>query len=525
MDGVFIQGLGRGNFMEFTSEITVELVDHMGTDESVIRAARVSTVGSECLESEPGEHAGLINYLMKHRHGTPFEHNAMTFFVHAPIFVWREWHRHRIGFCVSGDTLVMQETISNSGRTIRNRPIKDLWDNWHNGVTDRAHTRQTSGGVTIAVPERVRSLDSCRNFSMRVLNEETQFFELGKPVDVIQSGVKEMLLVDAGKYQLRCSADHRIYTDGGWVRAGDLRRNDLIAVCGRRSKNAERQVPPQLRRGIGVWTSMQRDRMIGEHDSCYICGVHCHRSELVMDHIVPVVADITKALDVSNLAPICAMCHKIKTASEQKLARRANVAGTKFVRLLSTPRPCSEEMSYDISMGGEHHNFIANGIVVHNSYNEESGRYKTLDPVFYVPPQERQMFKVEGWKPGRPKFMQIGECDSPSEASLDFEIITDNLEDSYRLSYEMYQRNLAFGVDPGLARDCLPVGIYSSCWVTCNARSLMSFLSLRTHEPTADRVSYPLYEIEVAARKCETIFSELFPLTYEAWVKNGRVSP
>ena len=47
---------------------------------------------------QAGEIKGLINYLMKHRHGTPFEHAAMTFFVHAPIFVWREWHRHRIGF-------------------------------------------------------------------------------------------------------------------------------------------------------------------------------------------------------------------------------------------------------------------------------------------------------------------------------------------------------------------------------------------------------------------------------------------
>lgn len=236
-----------------TSEIVVDLTSSMGSDYSVVQAARVSTVGEACVESAPGEHAGLINYLMKHRHGTPFEHNAMTFFVNAPIFVWREWHRHRIGF----------------------------------------------------------------------------------------------------------------------------------------------------------------------------------------------------------------------------------------------------------------------------SYNEESARYKVLEPLFYLPPADRPMFKVDGWKPGRPKFT-VG--DTQGELAKAFELCR-NLTEVYRHGYVAYLRNLELGIDPGLARDCLPVGIYSSCWVTCNARSLMAFLSLRTHEPTSDRVSYPLYEIEAAARKCEGHFAKLFPMTYSAWNKNGRVAP
>lgn len=239
--------------IQTTSEITVDLHSSMGSDASVVQAARVSTVGEECLESEPGEHAGLISYLMKHRHGTPFEHNSVTFFVKAPIFVWREWHRHRIGF----------------------------------------------------------------------------------------------------------------------------------------------------------------------------------------------------------------------------------------------------------------------------SYNEESARYKVLEPLFYLPPSKRPMFKVDGWKPGRPKFT-VGES---SDEMSKFCELRANLNEVYKHGYLAYLRNLDLGIDPGLARDCLPVGIYSSCWVTCNARSLMAFLSLRTHEPEADRVSYPLYEIEVAARKCEDHFAKLFPLTYSAWNKNGRIAP
>lgn len=152
------------------------------------------------------------------------------------------------------------------------------------------------------------------------------------------------------------------------------------------------------------------------------------------------------------------------------------------------------------------------------SYNEESGRYKQLDPVFYLPPRERPMMKVENWKPGRPKF----------EVCTDDNIYNDlcrNLKYSYGISYHAYQRNLALNIDPGLARDCLPVGIYSSCWVTCNPRSLMSFLSLRTHEPASQFPSYPLYEIEVAARVAETFLAEGWPITYRAWVEYGRVAP
>jgi len=236
-----------------TSEIKVEAIQKMGGDHMVVAAARVSTNGNEalsCVDLPPEESSGLINYLVKHRHGTPFEHAAQTFFVHAPILVWREWHRHRIGF----------------------------------------------------------------------------------------------------------------------------------------------------------------------------------------------------------------------------------------------------------------------------SYNEESGRYKQLEPLFYLPSRSRPMMKVDSWKAGRPKFL-------PCEDDSVFDQLCENLKKSYQLSYEMYQANLNLGIDPGLARDCLPVGIYSGCWVTCNPRSLMSFLSLRTHEPEAGFVSYPLYEIEVAARVCEDIFAQGWPITYKAFCDNGRVSP
>lgn len=81
--------------MEFTSEIKVELVQCMGSDAMIAAAARVST-GADLGEFTGSDDEFLIGYLMKNRHGSPFEHGAMTFRVEAPIFVFREWHRHRI---------------------------------------------------------------------------------------------------------------------------------------------------------------------------------------------------------------------------------------------------------------------------------------------------------------------------------------------------------------------------------------------------------------------------------------------
>lgn len=88
--------------IQVTDKITVRLVQSVGGDHMVVAAAKVSTSGEAAQAfAAPGSedaNAGLINYLMANRHGTPFEHASLTFFVHAPTFVWWEWVRHRIGF-------------------------------------------------------------------------------------------------------------------------------------------------------------------------------------------------------------------------------------------------------------------------------------------------------------------------------------------------------------------------------------------------------------------------------------------
>ena len=73
----------------------IRLVDSMGDDLSIVRNARVSYDAEWRTGSDKGSDERLINYLYNNGHNTPFEAVTVTFDVKAPIFVFRQWHRHR----------------------------------------------------------------------------------------------------------------------------------------------------------------------------------------------------------------------------------------------------------------------------------------------------------------------------------------------------------------------------------------------------------------------------------------------
>lgn len=149
------------------------------------------------------------------------------------------------------------------------------------------------------------------------------------------------------------------------------------------------------------------------------------------------------------------------------------------------------------------------------SYNEESGRYRELAPVFYVPNEHRPLVQVG--KTGHYTF----EPGTPQQ----YELVRAETEAACRASYVAYQSMLKAGVAREVARGVLPVSTYSSMYATCNARSLMAFLSLRVNDADAKFPSYPQREIEMVAGKMEAEFAKLMPLTYKAFIDNGRVSP
>jgi thymidylate synthase (FAD) len=149
------------------------------------------------------------------------------------------------------------------------------------------------------------------------------------------------------------------------------------------------------------------------------------------------------------------------------------------------------------------------------SYNEESGRYRELRPVFYVPAPDRKL--VQEGKPGHYTFV---EGSAEQHALVDAEtrrVCTD--------AYAAYRRMLDAGIAREVARIVLPLTIYSSMYVTFNARSLMNFLSLRTRRDDAAFPSFPQREIEMVAEQMEAHWGRLMPLTHAAFEANGRIAP
>ena len=149
------------------------------------------------------------------------------------------------------------------------------------------------------------------------------------------------------------------------------------------------------------------------------------------------------------------------------------------------------------------------------SYNEESGRYRVLEPLFYVPAPERNLVQIG----------KAGAYDFVPGTPEQYELTVYAIKIACRESYSQYERMLEAGVAREVARAVLPVNTYSSAYVTMNSRALMNFLSLRKRSEDAHFPSYPQREIEMVAEKYEDAWAAIMPMTHAAFVANGRVAP
>lgn len=150
------------------------------------------------------------------------------------------------------------------------------------------------------------------------------------------------------------------------------------------------------------------------------------------------------------------------------------------------------------------------------SYNETSGRYRELPGLFYVPEVGREAVREEGTRVG-------DYCYRPDDRLM--ARFNGALKASCSMAWAEYELALKEGLVPEVARMLLPVNLMSSFYVTCNARSLMSFLTLRTDHPEATFPSKPQREIAVVGDQLEAFLKEAMPLTYGAYILNGRVAP
>jgi thymidylate synthase (FAD) len=143
-----------------------------------------------------------------------------------------------------------------------------------------------------------------------------------------------------------------------------------------------------------------------------------------------------------------------------------------------------------------------------HSYNEMSGRYTELPGHFYLPAFED--IRVQVGKPGHYTYVAADEF-----TCMKF---IESLCLAYEDDWKRYKRHLEWGIAKELARIHLPVGLYSKFIWSCNARSLMHFLSLR-NAPQA------MLEIRRCAEMAEEALKTCMPITHEAFIANNRTSP
>ena len=149
------------------------------------------------------------------------------------------------------------------------------------------------------------------------------------------------------------------------------------------------------------------------------------------------------------------------------------------------------------------------------SYNEESARYRELEPVFYVPRRDRNLRQLG--KPGAYQF----EPGSDEQ----YERTEEAHKSIAECAWYDYRSMLKAGVAREVARNVLPVSVYKTMYATTNLRALFAFLSLRWAHPLSTVPTFPLHEIELVAKGMEDLARPIFPQAFASFDKNGRVAP
>lgn len=159
--------------------------------------------------------------------------------------------------------------------------------------------------------------------------------------------------------------------------------------------------------------------------------------------------------------------------------------------------------------------FVSRQIVKHrlSSINEESGRYREMEGVFYIIPEEGRDI-VQVGKTGDYKFEQ-GRPDQVGATRF-------VQESSAEAAWENYQKLLAYGISKEVARMHMPVNLYSSMYYKTNLRSLLNFISLRKDwGETAQHQSKAQYEISLLTDQISEVVKEKLPNVWDCFVESG----
>jgi thymidylate synthase ThyX len=320
----------------------VSLVDYMGTDSTVPTCARTSYgLGTKATSNDKG----LVRYLRGHRHTSPFEFVEFHFHCSMPIFVARQWVRHRTA-CLSGDTKLhfdLPGGIERRGNQLHTLTVEEVFRKFQ-------PTTNTSRPDKQRDPLYRRS--RVNRMHLRCIDEVTGVVKSTNIVDIWESGVKPVFLVKLKNgMKAKMSKDHLCFTSMGWKKL-----QELVEIGSLTSVNEVIAPPP----------------------------------------LSPYIASVGPGNHLENL-----VWGTPQDNSDDRVRDGSTTALGLTFEPIESVTLVGDEMTYDLEVSGPHHNFSAGGLIVHNSINEVSGRYSILPMLFHTPEADHFSKQSQSNKQGR----------------------------------------------------------------------------------------------------------------------------
>jgi thymidylate synthase (FAD) len=532
---------------------TQPLEDGYNLEDLIVYCARVSNPKNQNnLKTAPR----LIEYLIKHKHWSPFELADVTFEIKTSRAIAAQILRHRSfsfqEFCVSGDTEIyfdLPNAVKNSKRKLYKKKISEIYNMW------------TKNG---------NSRNRISNMLVRIYDEESKKIINSKIKEVFKTGIKPIFEIELfNGRKIRCTKEHKILTNSGfesiekslglslnkntasiqnkdvyigcngipchqsydwmlstkqkciknksgvlgiakeagvsyhtirkWLKKHNLQftkkevseytetwnkgkfgyktKGHSIETIKKMRESARKGKDSNLWKGgsnrderlkIADWCNSIRSEKLKESDySCVICESN---EKLELDHIKPVYSHPDLAYDSDNIQVLCHDCHteKHNLSGDRKVWReksKGNQLTVSWSKVKSV-KYIGEEMTYDMEIDHNSHNYVANGIVTHNSQ-----RY--AEATEFEPVELRLQGETN---------RQVGnEVVDPIIGNVEASFL---IEDHIRKSNQLYQDLINVGVAKESARMILPLTTQSTLYMKGSVRSWIHYIEIRATEDT-----------------------------------------